>query len=216
MRAVIFDFDGTLVDSFEAVMAVVHQTTKHKPLADINYVTTLRDSGMGLRKAVVGLGIPIWKWPWFLRDGQRLFKKEIERIPLFTGVEDVLKSLHEQHFELYIISNNSRENINRFLSEKGLLIYFKNIYGTVASIGLPSKEHVIRKVLKENRLSSSDVIYVGDEVSDIEAAHKMHMPVIAVTWGYNSERLLFDHNPTVIVRSPAQINKVITEWANAL
>lgn len=215
MRAVIFDFDGTLVDSFDAVMAVVHQTTKHEQLADSNYVMTLRNSNVGLRKAIMSLDVPLWRWPLLLRHGQKLFKREINRIPLFNGIEDVLKKLHDQQFEMYIISNNSRENINKFLSEKGLLSYFKKVYGTVASIGIPSKEHVIKKVLKENRLLASDVIYVGDEVGDIEAAHKMNTPVIAVTWGYNSEQSLFDHSPTIIVRSPSQLGKVIAEWGSA-
>ena len=211
MRAVIFDFDGTLADSFEAVMAIAYKLTRHEQLADINHVTSMRDNNMGLRQAIKILEIPRWQWPWLLKRGRQIMSQEVERIPLFPDIKKTLNELHKKDFELFIISSNSRANVDKFLKDKEIIQYFKKVYG---GVGLFDKSRVIKRVLRENKLPASNAIYVGDEVRDIEAAKKTSIPIIAVTWGYNSEKLLDKHSPTIIARSPSQLGKAITEWGN--
>ena len=74
------------------------------------------------------------------------------------------------------------------------------------------KDKVIKRVLKHERLDPSSAIYVGDEVRDIEAAKRLGMPCAAVAWGYNSDVLLASYAPMVVVRTPKQLEKVLTEW----
>lgn len=213
MRAVIFDFDGTIADSFTAVIGIAYRLTKREQLADVNRAVMMRDSNMGLRQAIRDLEIPRWQWPWLLKRGRKIMSREIHQIPLFPGMEATLKQLHDQKFELFIITSNSRSNAERFLIEKGILQYFKKVYG---GVGLFDKSKVIKRVLKDNRLNPSEAVYVGDEVRDIEAARSIEMPIVAVTWGYNSEKLLVDHSPTVVVRSPEQLASVVVEWGNTI
>ena len=130
-------------------------------------------------------------------------------MPLFEGMDQALVRLSQSKFELYIVSSNSKRNVERFLASRGILGEFKAVYG---GAGLFNKDQLIRRVLKSNHLSPKSTVYVGDEVRDIEAAKRVDMPVIAVSWGYNTEKLLLQHQPTVLARSPQQLADIIIGW----
>ncbi len=209
MRAVIFDFDGTIADSFGTVIEIAYQLTKLDQLADLDKVKWMRDNNVGLAQALKGLKISKWKLLWLLQRGRRLMADRIKQVPVFPGLEEVLRTLKQNRFQLYIVSTNSRSNVERFLKEKNLESYFNRIYG---GVGLLEKDKVIKRVLKHERLDPSSAIYVGDEVRDIEAAKRLGMPCAAVAWGYNSDVLLASYAPMVVVRTPQQLEKVLTEW----
>jgi len=213
MRAVILDFDGTIADSFSTVINIAYQITKRPQLADVKQIESMRADNLGLKDLISGLDIPKWKWPWLLYRGKRLMAKDIHRIPLFSGMREVLAALKDQKYELYIISSNSTANVQRFINENGLLPYFTKVYGGAA---LFDKAKLIKKVLKEQKLDPISAVYVGDEVRDILAAKQVGMPCIAVSWGYNSGDLLVQNSPMVVVRNPKQLLRIITEWGNTL
>lgn len=213
MRVIIFDFDGTIADSFATVISIAFQLTKSQQLADIDQAKLMRDSNSGLLEAVKGLNIPKWKWPYLLLRGKRLMSAKIHQVPLFPGMDEVLLRLQQEKFDMYIISTNSKANVERFLLEKGLLSYFKNVYG---GVGLFDKAKIIKKLLHEEQIAPSDALYVGDEVRDVMAAKQLNVPCVAVSWGYNSVDLLLRYAPMVVVRSTSQLEKVIIEWSKTI
>ena len=135
--------------------------------------------------------------------------KDIHVIPLFEGMDQALARLNQAKYELFIVTSNSTRNVERFLASRGILGEFKKVYG---GAGLFKKSRLIKKVLKSNRISHESAVYVGDEVRDIEAAKLVDMPVIAVSWGYNTEQLLLQHQPTVLARTPEQMADIIIGW----
>ena len=138
--------------------------------------------------------------------------KQLKEIPMFSGMDEVLEGLHKKGIRLLIISSNSSSNISKFLSMHGSKKYFKKIYG---GVGLLGKSSALRKVLKSNKLSPEDVIYVGDEVRDIEAARDVDLDVVAVSWGFNDVSLLALEKPTAIARTRPELLKVLETWVNA-
>ena len=209
MRAVIFDFDGTIADSFAAVMDIAYRVTKKAELADINNIHAMRNQHIGLREAIKLLDIPRWQGAWLIKKGRNIIAKDIHAVPLFEGMEEALARLNQAKYDLYIVTSNSTRNVERFLASRGLAGEFKKVYG---GAGLFKKSRLIKRVLKSNRLSHETTVYVGDEVRDIEAARLVEMPVIAVSWGYNTEQLLLQHQPTVLARTPQQLTDIIIGW----
>jgi phosphoglycolate phosphatase-like HAD superfamily hydrolase len=108
-----------------------------------------------------------------------------------------------------IISTNSTSNINSFLARCGFSGYFQSVYG---SIGLLNKTSALKKILKKNSLKAVDAVYVGDEVRDIEAAKKVNVPVVSVTWGFNESDRLVKEGPMVVVRTRPELLKVLESW----
>jgi len=213
MNTVIFDFDGTIADSFPAAIKIAHQLTKKPELANFDQVETYRDKNFGLLEAMNKLDIPKWKLPWLLLRGRKIMSNQIETIPLVSGMDDVLADLKKATYGLFVISSNSTSNIDKFLLEKGLMGYFTKVYGGAS---LFNKAKLIAKLIKQENLDPKNCIYVGDEVRDVEAAQKLNVACIAVNWGYNSDSLLAKANPMVIARSPKQLKSVILEWGNTI
>jgi phosphoglycolate phosphatase-like HAD superfamily hydrolase len=63
--------------------------------------------------------------------------------------------------------------------------------------------------LRKESLNPEEVVYVGDETRDIEAAKKSQIKVIAVTWGFNSKQVLAAQNPDFLIDRPEELIKVI-------
>jgi phosphoglycolate phosphatase len=212
MRAVIFDFDGTIADSFTAVIDIVYRLTKIEQLSDVNNAYNLHNNHTGLREAIRMLDMPRWRGAWLLKKGRKMMAQNIQDIPMFEGMDQAIARLRNAKFEMFIVTSNSKPNVERFLSRQGILGDFKAIYG---SAGIFDKQRLIKKAMRLNRLSPNTAVYVGDEVRDIEAAKDLNMPIIAVTWGYNTEQLLLQHRPTKLAREPRQLADVLIGWDGA-
>jgi len=69
--------------------------------------------------------------------------------------------------------------------------------------------------LKSENLKSEEVIYVGDETRDIEAAKRTQIKAIAVSWGFNSKEVLAEHKPDFLIHKPHELIEVLRSWQQA-
>ena len=74
-----------------------------------------------------------------------------------------------------------------------------------AKSSLFGKHRTLKRFMKTCNLSTNDVVYIGDEARDIEAAHRVGMRIIAVGWGFNSEQRLRAQNPDVFIAKPEEL-----------
>ncbi len=204
MKTIIFDFDGTLADSFSLIIGIAHDLTKHPKLLDKKEVIRLKD--LQLIDVAKELNIPKMKWPYLLFRGRKLMLKKISKIEPFTEIDQLLKSLNAKNYNIYIMSSNSEKNISLFLKKYELNKYIKEIYG---SVGLFGKARNLKKIISKNKLNKEDVYYVGDEPRDIEASKKNNIKIISVSWGFNNKELLKKYNPDFIVDHPLEILKIV-------
>ena len=65
----------------------------------------------------------------------------------------------------------------------------------------------MKKVLHREHLSQDAVIYVGDETRDIEMSKKLHIPIVAVAWGFNAGKTLASLDPDALVHAPKDLLK---------
>jgi phosphoglycolate phosphatase-like HAD superfamily hydrolase len=207
MKTVIFDFDGTIADSFGAVVKIAHHLTKHPRLKDPNEVNILREHS--LADIAQEVKIPKYKWPYLLFRGRSLMEKQIKFIKPFPGVETSIKELSKSGYNLYLMSSNSEKNIKLFLQSHNMSNCFLKIY---AGVGLLGKDQALRKILRKNNLNSNNCIYIGDEPRDIEAARANNMDCLSVSWGFNTANLLIKHDPFNLIDSPSDIVKAINNW----
>ena len=105
-----------------------------------------------------------------------------------------------------ILSSNSKENIEKFLQANSLEI-FDFIHSEENILG---KGKALGNLLKTHRLKNNEVIYVGDEVRDIEACKENGVKIISVTWGFNKKDILKKSKPDYIVDKPRKILKILS------
>jgi len=203
MKAIIFDFDGTIADSFGEVIALIHELTgTHERMTD-KEIERLR--GMSAYRVARELEIKPWKIPFLVAKGRRLLRKEMSKISVFPGITDVIQRLSEQGHKLYIMSSNSVQNIHELLEREALDNEFIKIYG---GVGLFGKARVLKKIIRQNQLRAGDTYYVGDEVRDIEGAQRAGVHIISVAWGYNNAQALAAHKPDWLIKTPQELLRI--------
>jgi phosphoglycolate phosphatase len=85
-------------------------------------------------------------------------------------------------------------------------------------VGYPrlfGKGKALRRIVRAERLDSSEVLYVGDEVRDIEAARKARVASAAVTWGLNTEAILRAGGPDLVAADPLILHQLIAKGREA-
>ena len=82
----------------------------------------------------------------------------------------------------------------------------------VSGITLFSKHRSIKKYLKSEKIELEEIVYIGDEIRDINAAKKAKVKVIAVTWGFNSKEVLSEYQPDALVDQPQELIEVINNF----
>jgi phosphoglycolate phosphatase len=197
----IFDFDGTLADSFSAMLAVYNKNIRgeENPISP-EQIAELRN--MTSRKAVRALGVRWWQIPKLLLRGLPEFRKLVPTLKTFNGLPEVIKELSDRGENLFIVTSNTRDSVDEFLKLEGLDGYFTDI---VSGAGLFKKAKHIRRLIKTHNLKRKETIYIGDETRDIQAAKLARIKIVSVTWGFNTREILSKQRPVFMVDKPKQL-----------
>lgn len=201
-KTVIFDFDGTIADTFPIVEGIAHDIAKRYGIE----MTTAEGRAIGLKQIIEQTQFPVFKIPQLLSEiKHRLGLKIKDDVKPFQEIDGVLHSLAAK-FNLGIISSNSESNIKSFLEKYQYLSLFSYIHTDSSIFG---KDLVLKRFCRKYQVKYCDIVYIGDEDRDIRAAKKLKIKIIAVTWGYNDKGLLEKENPDYLVDRPEQILEVL-------
>ncbi|GGY72027.1 haloacid dehalogenase [Cellvibrio zantedeschiae] len=204
-KLAIFDFDGTLADSFPFFVSVFNQLADEYDFKKIDAASVDQYRHYNAKQMMEIVGLPKWKLPMVGKRFMSLMKDNANSIQLFDGISETLEYLVEHHVLVAVVSSNSYENLSHILGDKlsQLVTSFDcgmSIFGKAARL---------EKVLKQNKLTASDAIYIGDQVTDLEAAHKKSIAFGAVAWGYASIESLAAHSPAEIFQTPYDIKRIV-------
>jgi phosphoglycolate phosphatase len=196
----IFDFDGTLADSFPFFLEVFDTLADahHFQRLDRSRLEELR--GADLPQLMRHLGMPRWKLLPVAMHFRTLMAQSIGRIRLFDGVPDVLRAAAADGVLLAIVSSNSEHNVRAVLGEDARL--FSHFECGAALFG---KRRRLRRVVRGSGVADERVLCVGDEVRDIDAAHAEGLDFGAVGWGYARAEALRARAPKLMFGSVAEM-----------
>jgi len=206
VKAVLFDFDGTLADTRYILFKVYERLAEKYDLKAVSSQDLERLSHLPLQERLKKTGVSIYKLPRLARETGQLFGDYIESAEPFPGIGRLLEILKSRDLLLSIVSSNTEHNIKRFLEVNNLKL-FDHIRCTSSVFG---KNRAIKAAIKELRLKSCEVVYVGDELRDIEACRKVPVKIIAVSWGYDRLSLLEKGGPDFLVHSPLDIESCLS------
>lgn len=200
-KIILFDFDGTIADSMKSILKIINRLSKEFGYKKIRDEEIDRYRNKEVKESFQELGISIIKLPFVVQRIRSELNKEIKALELIKGIKIALLNLKKSGYKLGILTSNSEGNVIQFLRKNNLEI-FDFIYCGSSLFG---KGRVIRSCLKNHRLKSEEVIYVGDETRDIEAAKKVKIKVIAVSWGFNKREILESLDPEYLINTPEEL-----------
>ena len=201
----IFDLDGTLADSFPWFLRTINDVADrfgfrrvaHDEIDELRHAST--------REILSRLEVPLWKLPAIARHARRLKAEAASEIPLFAGVEAMLRTLADSGVQLALVTSDSEANAREKLGEAAAL--FSHFDCAASLFGKPAK---FRRVIRRAGVAPNQVIAIGDEVRDIEAAPAAGIACGAVTWGYAAREALEAAKPDMILERIEDIARHLT------
>lgn len=181
-RMVIFDFDGTLADTFPFFTSVFNDLAKKYDfkVVDDSVIDSLRH--LSAQEVMQRVEVSKWKLPLIARDFKKRMWSQVSAIRLFDGIPEVLQELHSKGIVLTLVSSNSRDNIKTVLGDSVFSLFDHMECG----MSIFGKARRILNVVKKANISRGEVIYIGDQITDHQASRDAKIAFGAVAWGYGS------------------------------
>ena len=210
IKALIFDFDGTIADTLPYTFSKIIELAKKLKVKDfkekeiIEKIRSLSPQELFSNFSISWLKMPLIIWE--VKKAQKDLYNKMDKIKIFPGIKKLLKELKKKGIKIYIYSSNLKKNIVRFLEKEKINQYFENVY---VGRNLLGKDKDLINILKKERLKNDEVYYVADEVRDALACFKAKIKMIGVSWGVAGERGLTRVKVDCLVKKPEEILKLI-------
>ncbi|NJL62694.1 MAG: HAD-IA family hydrolase [Methylacidiphilales bacterium] len=208
-KVIIFDFDGTIADTVDALVNVANRLAVEFGYIQITPEELAILRNLTSREIISYSGISVFKIPFLVKKVKSELKDKIPELKPIDGIKEALTELKSKAHRLGIITSNSQDNVSEFLKINQMDDLFEFVYSGVTIFG---KTTIINNVLRQKQIKLQEVIYVGDETRDVEASKKANIQVVAVTWGFNSYDILSRQKPDFLINHPDELLDVIQTY----
>ena len=210
-NSAIFDLDGTIVDSGEGIVKSVSYALEKMGIYDYDERENYRFIGPPLIDSFM-------KFYSMTREEARLsveyFRERynvagVYECSVYPGIRDLLFKLKDSGIKLYIGSSKPEKYVRQILSAEGLEELFTYISAATLDGSIETKEQVLSQLFDNSDVKTESAVMVGDRYHDIEGAHAMGLPCIAVLYGFGGEAEFLAHGADFIAADAEDILKII-------
>jgi len=227
LRAIIFDFDGTLLDIREILEKSIEEVLLEKN-PDIDMENTIQEIG-ALLEVIQGYALPkvllesyeifkhitaLGNLTYFkkLRIAIKIFSKYLEyskEASFFPGVRPLLEKLRKS-YDIFIVSHNKTETISEHLKKEGIDRFFKGIYGSdKIPVKKPDPMALQPPIEYYKKRRRDEFVMIGDMPSDIIAGREGGLWTIGVASGVSKREILTENQADLVVDSLGELLQLI-------
>ena len=212
--AVIFDLDGTLVDTVRDIGEAVNYALEKSGKTPKNVDFHRERVGWGLRasltKSVPGESEDFIDKVFLLVEDYYRNHPCVFTEP-YKGIPEVLKKFKDVGLGLYVYTNK-QEHIARLVVEQVFGRHlFDNVYGTVPDRPLKPHRDGIGWVVQQTGVEDSRILYVGDSEVDMETAREGQLDALAVLWGFRTREQMDEYPKLAYVAKPEEIEDFVLQ-----
>ncbi|MFP5197451.1 HAD-IA family hydrolase [Alcaligenes faecalis] len=204
--AVLFDWDGTVMDSTYSIASSIQLASAdlQLPVPSIQQASWV--IGLSLESALYRAvpDLTAEQMPLFLERYRHHFMQRDPHIKLFDGILPFMGELRGRQIALGVATGKSRQGLDRVLQQVNLSTFFDATRCADETRSKPDPE-MLHQLLAELMLEPGQVLMVGDTVHDIHMAANAGMDSVAVTYGAHDPQTLAKAEPTVMVDNVAQM-----------
>ncbi len=214
-KAVIFDLDGTLIDSLEDIALSMNDVLEEfnlptHPLSAYNQF--VGDGALYLTQRAVPYNTPLEQIDKILARYKDVYDKAIhDSTKPYEGIYELLTHLQKLPLKLGILSNKPHEFTLKYAHSLFAEYPFLEIHGQKEDV--PKKPHPqgAFNIANAFNLTPEEIFYVGDTPTDMYTAHNAKMKSIGVLWGFRTKEELVEANAHYLAKTPMDILEIITK-----
>ena len=211
-KAIIFDLDGTLLDTLADLAEGTNYALRVNGFPERTIDEIRRFVGNGARK-LIERAVPDGQIEAALekvrQDFDIYYKVHCkDHTGPYPGIMEMLQELVQQGYSLGVVSNKPDFAVQELIPE-----YFPDIFASVSGerqgVAKKPAPDLIREAMKNLQADSSNAVYVGDSEVDLEAAVNAGIPCISVAWGFKGKKFLEEQQAEMIIEKPSEIQKYL-------
>jgi phosphoglycolate phosphatase len=208
----IFDWDGTLMDSAGAIVACIQAACADMRLPIPSRAEASHVIGLGLREALAHLfpDLPEARHPQLADHYRRHFLAQDQEIPLFEGARELIEELHADGFQLAVATGKARRGLDRAFDHTGLDAYFHASRTADETFSTPHPA-MIEELLEELLIAPERALMIGDTTHDLEMARNAGIASLAAGYGAHPAEGLGEHGALHICTSFPEL----ADWLRA-
>ncbi len=198
---IIFDWDGTLMDSLETIIYSIHEAGREAGLRPLSDKEAAHIIGLSLDQALAAL------WPE-ATETQRQAAAQAYRRAFFSdrpppskpfpGARQTLQWLKDQGYRLAIATGKSRKGLEKAMSQAQFADFFEATQVGEETASKPDPT-MLKQLLVEFNLAPDQALMVGDTSYDLQMAQKIAMPRVGVTYGVHDAQTLASFKPLALL-----------------
>lgn len=207
-KAVIFDLDGTLLDTLEDLKDATNAALASQGMPQCTLDQVRRYVGNGVRKLMVravpdGENNPLFEQT-FAAFKEYYAEHCLDHTAPYPDVLNVMKELKARGIKMAIVSNKLDSAVKE-LNEKFFSEYTSAAIGEMEGVARKPAPDMVEKALREIGMTKSDAVYVGDSDVDIQTAANSGLDCISVTWGFRDVPFLQEHGAKTMIDKPLEL-----------
>ena len=208
IRAVLFDMDGTLLDTLEDLKQALNHALACNGLPERTLSETRRFIGNGIRRLVeqgVPAGTPddvVEKALCAFKDYYRVHCADNTRP--YPGVAETVRGLHAEGYRTAVVSNKDDMQV-RALAQRFFPDCMDASSGIVQDVRRKPVPDMLERVIAQLGVRKEECVYVGDSEVDLQTALNAGVELISVSWGFRSRAFLEAQGATRIIDRPEEL-----------
>jgi phosphoglycolate phosphatase len=212
-KGIIFDLDGTLIDSLQDIAFCANEVLKELGIQPHPIEAYKHFVGDGAQVLIENaLGNPCNKV--LVQQALKRFKTIYEHnihnnTHAYEGIMPLLETLTANHFKLGVLSNKPHEFTCKYVQKIFSSYEFLEVHGQKENVPKKPDPQAALAIAKNFNINAKEIFFVGDTATDIKTAHNAGMISIGVLWGFRDKQELEEAKANYIVQHPLDIIEIV-------
>lgn len=208
-KAVLFDLDGTLVDSFRAVFRLFNQVVASRLGRTFTRAEMALYFGPPEPVIIRELFPDVAEHQSVTTQYYRLLREQGHDIRAYAGIPELLRQLRAQGRHLAIYSSASTEAATIRAGHAGVAELFDEIQGADKVANYKPHPEGVTKLIEHFAVAPHEAIYIGDMPGDVAAGRDAGVATVAVTWGAGERATLAAAQPDFLTDDPKELMAIL-------